>query len=94
MGLQGSQSPIRLMRNLYGFGNELFSNILVSHAKVMKSLFWRISRQTLSKAGCDMPGVLGLGIPHISKSLGERLKLVTLVREALMRMTNARLGGV
>ena len=82
------------MRNLYGFGNELFFNILVSYAKVMKSLFWRISRQTLSKAGCDVPGVLGLGIPHISKSLGERLKLVALVREALMRMTNARLGGV
>ena len=94
MGLQGSQSPIRLMRNLYDFGNELFFNILTSHAKVMKSLFWRISRQTLSKAGCGLPGVLGLGIPHVSKSLGERLKLVTLVREALMRMTNARLGGV
>jgi hypothetical protein len=94
MRLQRSQSLIRLMRNLYGFGNELFFNILVSHSKVMKSLFWRISHQTLSKAGSGVPGVLGLGIPYISKSLGERLKLMTLVREPLMRMTNARLGGV
>ena len=94
MGLQGSQSSIRLMHTLYDFGNELFLNIRVSRAEVTESLFWRISRQTLSKAGGDVPGVLGLGIPYVSKSLGERLKLVTLMREALMRMTNAWLGGV